>query len=112
MIVREVVEREGYRDMTITREVLSERVGCNHTYLSETIKHKTGMTYSRYMNSVRINKAVQLLTAGTEMSFEELSRYVGFLSVKTFYTSFKEFIGIPPGSFREILSKQKNESSD
>lgn len=106
LILREVVDRQGYRDLAITREVLSERVGCNHTYLSETIKRKTGMSYSRYMNSVRVNEAARILSNGTEMSLEELSRYVGFLSVKTFYVAFKEFIGIPPGNFRDIVSEK------
>lgn len=106
LILREVVDRQGYRDPTITREVLSERVGCNHTYLSETIKRKTGMSYSRYMNSVRVNEAARILSNGTEMSLEELSRYVGFLSLKTFYVAFKEFIGIPPGNFRAIVSEK------
>lgn len=106
LILREVVDKQGYRDPAITREVLSERVGCNHTYLSETIKRKTGMSYSRYMNSVRINEAVRILTNGTEMSLDELSRYVGFLSLKTFYVAFKDFVGVPPGNFREIISRQ------
>lgn len=106
LILREVVDRQGYRDPAITREVLSERVGCNHTYLSETIKHKTGMSYSRYMNSVRVNEAARILSNGTNMSLEELSRYVGFLSLKTFYVAFKEFIGIPPGNFRDIVSEK------
>lgn len=104
-ILHEVIDRQGYRDTAITRDVLSERVGCSHTYLTEAIKHKTGLSYSRYMNSVRVNEAVSLLTKGTDMSLEELSKYVGFLSVKTFYVAFKEFIGVSPGKFRELASE-------
>lgn len=106
LILREVIDRKGYRDPAITRDVLSKRVGCNHTYLSETIKKKTGLSYSKYMNSVRVNEAVRILTKGTEMTLEELSRYVGFLSTKTFYVAFKEFVGVPPGNFRDIVSKE------
>lgn len=106
LILREVVDRKGYRDPAITRDVLSKRVGCNHTYLSETIKRKTGMSYSKYMNSVRVNEAVRILTKGTKMTLEELSRYVGFLSTKTFYVAFKEFVGMPPGNFRDMVSEK------
>ena len=104
-ILHEVIDGQGYRDPSITRDVLSERVGCSHTYLTEAIKHKTGLSYSRYMNSVRVNEAVSILTKGTDMSLEELSKYVGFLSVKTFYVAFKEFIGVSPGKFRELAAE-------
>lgn len=102
-ILHEVEQNEIYRDPTVTREVFAERVGCNRTYFSEAIKRKTGMSYSRFMNSYRVRKAVEILSGPTcPDSMKELAISLGFLSTPPFYSSFKEELGMSPMKFSEI----------
>lgn len=102
-ILHEVEGNEIYRDPVVTREVFAERVGCNRTYFSEAIKRRTGMSYSRFMNSYRVRKAVEILSGPTcPDSMKELAISLGFLSTTPFYSSFKEEVGMSPMKFREI----------
>ncbi|MBD5355755.1 MAG: helix-turn-helix transcriptional regulator [Bacteroides sp.] len=100
----EVEENQIWRDKTITRESFADRVGCNRTYFSEVVKMKTGMTYSNYMNQLRINEAVRLLSDPShadEISLRQLSDDLGFISLSTFYAAFKKIVGMTPAIYKK-----------
>ena len=91
-----------WRDTGITREVFAEKVGCNRTYLTDVLKAKTGMGYSQFMNSCRIREAVRVLAdPHSTVSLKDLSSAIGFLTIQTFYNSFRQQIGMSPAAFRK-----------
>ena len=91
-----------WRDVNITRDTFSEMVGCNRTYFTDVLKAKTGMNYSQYMNSCRVREAVRVLSdPKDDTPLKELSENLGFLTIQTFYTSFKKDIGMSPAAFRK-----------
>lgn len=95
-------ERQVWRDVNITREAFADMAGCNRTYFSEVLKAKTGMSYSQFVNSCRIREAVRILSDPSDTtSLKELSSQLGFLTIQTFYTSFKQNIGMSPAAFRK-----------
>lgn len=112
-IRREVEERRAYSDVSVTREVLAERLGTNRTYLTEAIKEATGMSYTQYMNAHRINEAVRVLSDPADATtLKELAARLGFLSLGTFYTAFKGTTGVSPAAFRRTARELKSGATD
>lgn len=101
--IRHLADNEQvWRDTGITREVFAEKVGCNRTYLTDVLKAKTGMGYSQFMNSCRIREAVRVLAdPHSTVSLKDLSSAIGFLTIQTFYNSFRQQIGMSPAAFRK-----------
>lgn len=94
--------KQVWRDVNITRDSFADMVGCNRTYFSEVLKTKTGMGYSQFMNSCRIREAVRVLSnPEDDTPLKELATDLGFLTIQTFYTQFKNDIGMSPSAFRK-----------
>ncbi|MGN1246169.1 MAG: helix-turn-helix domain-containing protein [Muribaculaceae bacterium] len=103
----EVIEKQAYRDVHITRDTLSERCGCNHTYLTHVIKVKLGMSYTQYMNSVRIHEALRKLSDNScQDTIKQIAQEVGFLSDKNFFVVFKNQVGMSPTAYRRIAQSK------
>ena len=107
--IKELTEvQQVWRDMAITRESFADMVGCNRTYFTEVIKRRTGMTYTQYMNSCRIQEAIRILSnADDDTPLKEISAALGFLSIGTFYTAFKQETGITPAAYRKTARELK-----
>lgn len=90
-----------YRDPTVSRDMFAARVGCNHTWFSQVIKERTGMSYPQFMNARRVEEALEILSDPiSDITHEELWRNLGFLSKATFYNSFKNQMGMSPAEYR------------
>lgn len=97
-----------YTDTTVTRDIFSERIGCNHTWLSQVIKERTGKSYLQFMNSRRIKEAVRILSdPATEIKQKDLAARLGFLSASTFYSTFRQQLGMSPAEYRKLALSDK-----
>ena len=97
-----IEHRHVYRDPNLTRESFAREVGVNRTYFSEIIKRKTGLSYSQYIAEARVKDAARILSDPSELrSLKEISVAVGFVSMPTFFTAFKNITGVPPAAFRK-----------
>ncbi|MDE7441841.1 MAG: helix-turn-helix domain-containing protein [Muribaculaceae bacterium] len=97
-----------WADTTVTRETFADIVGCNRTYFSQVIKSKTGMNYSQFMNARRIHEAVKILGESSEISsYSLLARQLGFLSESTFYSAFKQIMGMTPARYHKLALENK-----
>lgn len=63
-------------------------------------KKFTGEGFNAYVNSLKINEALELIES-TSLSMEEISAKVGYKDTKTFYAQFKKLTGSTPGAFRK-----------
>lgn len=101
--IRNLTDKEQvWRDTSITREAFAAKAGCNRTYFTEVLKAKTGMGYSQYMNSCRVREAVRVLSdPNNSIPLKELSAEIGFLTIQTFYSAFRQQIGMSPAAFRK-----------
>lgn len=100
-ILSEMENNRIYADPDVTRDMFADRVHTNHTWLTAIIKHRTGKSYTQFMNSWRVNEAVKILSQpqGT-MTNKELSEYLGFMTPQSFYTAFRQQMGMSPSRFR------------
>ncbi|GAB4366423.1 MAG: response regulator [Spirochaetales bacterium] len=69
-------------------------------YLSTYFKEKTGISFSEYLNKLRMGKAKQLLT-DPQYSVYRVSRIVGYSNVKNFSRAFRSYFGVPPSAVRK-----------
>ena len=71
-------------------------------YFSRYFKRQAGMTFSQYLNVVRIEKAVQLLDSAPTMKITDVMLRCGFNTIRSFNRGFREVTGftaptLPPG---------------
>lgn len=101
--LEKLMEEEcAYRDSSLSLDALAAKVGTNRTYLQEAIRHKTGLTYSGYINELRINYAIEQLTSSDSSDvIKTLAAASGFESASNFYRQFKKKTGVSPVMFRQ-----------
>lgn len=83
---------------------LAERENISVSYLVRIFKKITNQTPINYLNSIRMNKARQLLADGCTVT--ETAELVGFSDVYYFSRVFKQYIGMTPTSYRGAVSER------
>ncbi len=84
---------------TATLEELAQISAYNASYLSRLFRETFDVSFTDYVNILRVNQAMKLLQE-TELTAEEVGLEVGFHSRKHFYDMFKRHTGMTPGAFR------------
>lgn len=91
--------REKYRqDISLTE--LAAQVYVSPCYLSTTFSKFIGVSPMAYVNQLRMEEAVILLTT-TSTSVTEICSQVGYSNLPYFCTSFKKKYGMTPSEFRQ-----------
>lgn len=85
---------------TVTLGELAHFSSYNPTYLSKLFRQTLGVTFIEYVNKLRIDEAVKLITR-TTMPIDEIAPMVGFKSRLHFYEVFKKQTGMTPGALRK-----------
>ena len=88
-----------YTEPTTLRSC-SDTLGFNESYLSTMFRKSMGMTFSSYVQLLRLNQATWLLTQ-TQLPVAEVAAKSGFASIKTFHRAFKYQYSIAPGEYRK-----------
>ncbi len=73
-------------------------------YLSRRFHEVTGVNMQKYINTIRISKAKELL-CHNEYKIKEVSNMVGFNDTKYFFRLFQKFENLTPKQFRNAYSK-------
>jgi AraC family transcriptional regulator len=75
-------------------------VGLNPYHFARQFKAATGLPPHQYVIARRVERAKQLLQAGTAVSLAEVSLGAGFSDQSQFTRHFKRLVGVTPGQFR------------
>jgi AraC-like DNA-binding protein len=101
-----LITSESYLDSNISREYIAKKLNTNVKYITEAIKKNTDLSFSEYLNRLRISKAILIMkTSKNELSIELLSEYSGYSSESSFYRNFKEIVGDTPHNFRAKMDQ-------
>lgn len=68
----------------------------SQAYFSRFFKRVSGMTFSRYLNVVRVSRAIDLRNADPNLSVRELLAETGFNTIRNFNRVFKSVTGYAP----------------
>ena len=64
------------------------------------LKKKTGVNFSTYLETIRLNEASRLIRE-TDISLNELYLSVGYNNANSFRRAFKKIYGITPSAMRD-----------
>jgi len=102
-----------YADPTLSLTELAQSLHVSSGYLSKGVKQRTGENFSDYMTKLRMEQAVELLSATGVVTIFDVAERVGYASQHYFCRVFKEFTGKTPSDFRkEIREKLKKEEQE
>jgi len=90
-----------YRDETLSRDSLIERLGINRYDLEEAFMFCFNTQYADYINLLRINDSIVLLKE-SDLSMEEISEKIGYGTVRTFQMQFRKKYDMSPREYRKL----------
>ncbi len=90
---------------------LSNMLYLSDAYLSKYIKKQFGMNFSDYLNTVRLNHAIEELLY-TDNQIIRIALENGFAGISTFNKVFKDFYGMTPSKYRAQYSKTKSNEAN
>jgi AraC-like DNA-binding protein len=74
----------------------------NEKYFSTFFHAKTGLRYTEWLNSVRINRAVELMTE-RNYSISAVAAAVGYRDLRTFERAFKKRTAMTPRAYKRSI---------
>lgn len=83
---------------------LATRLHSNRNYIYHAINVEMGVSFSDYINGLRVDYAARLLEAKPDLSINDVMIKSGFTSTSAFYRNFKKFKGITPTEKRVLKS--------
>ncbi len=89
----------------ITLQTLANEFHLSEKYISRYFKEHFCLTFSHYLNHLRLTNAQRLLET-TELSVTETALRSGFSSVSYFIRMFKECYGISPLKYRKTVYRE------
>ncbi len=88
----------------LTLEDLAAHVGLSRSYLSTIIKSELGMSFTDYLNQMRIDRSKELLL-DPKLSLAEIAGLVGYGDQSYFTKKFAQQAGMSPGQYRKKRGK-------
>jgi YesN/AraC family two-component response regulator len=86
-------------------DVIAANLGYNKEYMSRCFSQEIGMSVTRYLQTLRIDKARELLLE-TDYDINYISRLLGYRDVTHFIRTFKRYLGTTPEKFRRTSSSE------
>ncbi len=86
----------------LSQGAMAEMAGISRDYFSRMFKNVTGMNYSKWLNTIRLEKASELLVQEGR-TLTEIAMLSGFQSIPSFNRVFREEKGMPPGEYRALF---------
>jgi two-component system response regulator YesN len=91
---------EHYADQNLSMKQLADLSGMHRTQLSKILKTQLGMTFSDYVQNLRVSKAIELMRqTGTPLT--AIAESVGYINYITFKNAFVRVKGTTPRLYRQ-----------
>lgn len=101
-----------YANPELSLEAVCATLGMNRTKVNEILKGEIGMTFSGYLNKLRLTEAARLLSEHEQANVSEIAHQVGYNNPSYFNKLFKAEYGCTPKNFKEMYisgeAKQNN----
>ena len=105
-LLRRIISVTDYIKNNLTADDLSqsamaEMAGISKDYFSRIFRSITGTNYSKWLNTIRLEKATELL-ADNNLTLTEIAMHSGFQSISSFNRVFHAEKGMSPGEYRAL----------
>lgn len=91
-------------------EELAREMGVHKSHLVRTFSNAVGMAPQKYIRQVRVAKASELISLGSQLS--EIALMLDFSDQAHFSREFKKVFGVPPGALARAIGGHKREKGD
>ena len=81
-------------------EKLSDMITVSPDYFTKMFKDSIGRTPIEYINGMRVNEAMRLLSE-TDMSMADIAERIGFCNPNYFHKIFKQYMNVSPLAYRK-----------
>ena len=92
---------KNYAASQLSLEWLAEEFDMSVSYLSRFIKKESGLTFSKYIQELRLNKIKQALVE-TNRPIKDIIRDAGYYDVSNYTRKFRTIVGVTPGQYRTL----------
>lgn len=92
--------QQNFHNPEISIAYMSQKFHVSETYFPQFFKRSTGQIFSKYVETLRINKACTLLREGKE-TVDEIAAKTGYTSALSFRRAFKKVMGVSPSVYRQ-----------
>ncbi|CAN7755626.1 response regulator transcription factor [Paenibacillus sp. LjRoot56] len=99
--IRKLIEDNYTSDISL--QWIADKVFLTQTYVSYLFKREVGLTFVKYLTTIRMHKAEALLRE-THLTIADISQQVGYMNTSYFCKTFKQVHGQSPAKFREGTS--------
>jgi len=96
-------QEQLYRQPNFKIVDLVQRLNTNRNYIYLAINREMGIPFNEYVNRMRIDYAILLMSQHPGRPLSEIAEQSGFTSNTSFYRNFKQFRGIGPKEYRDQL---------
>ena len=99
-----MTDEKNYTNPNVTRKTLATKLGTNEKYLHETIKKHLDLSFTEYINLLRLDYAKEMICQRlNELSLEDIAMMSGFGTRQTFHRLFRDRYGLSPSEFSSLL---------
>jgi AraC-like DNA-binding protein len=96
----------NYTNPELDLESVVAGTGANRNKVNDLLKSELGLTFTGYVNKLRLTEAARLLTEKSAATVAEVAYSVGYANVSYFNKLFKEEYGCTPKAFRTLAPQQ------
>lgn len=97
-LIRSYID-ENYRDPDLCMKQLADKFSMHRTQISKVFKAQLGVTFSEYLQELRIKKALEMIQS-VDMPLSEIAKTVGYINYITFKNAFVRVKGMTPRDYR------------
>ncbi|MDQ1919200.1 helix-turn-helix domain-containing protein [Massilia pseudoviolaceinigra] len=97
----------NYTNPELDLEGVAAGTGANRNKINDVLKTELGMTFTSYLNKLRLTEAARLLAEKSDAPVAQIAYAVGYANVSYFNKLFKEEYGCTPKAFRSLATAQE-----
>lgn len=91
-----------YVNPNMSIELVTTTLGVNRTKVNDILKEELGLTFSAYLNKLRLTEAARLLSENKDANVSEIAYAVGYNNVTYFNKLFKMAYQCAPKTFKNL----------
>lgn len=101
IVEKVIAAMHRHEDGAINLRTMAEMANLSPYHFARTFRGVTGIPPGEFLTAVRLERAKRLLL-DTDLRVAEVSLEVGYESVGTFASRFRDLVGLPPGRMRRL----------
>lgn len=99
-VVQAAEYMEQHFKENITAVIVAGEVYLNPSYFSTLFKRVMGISFTRYLNELRVEESKRLLKSEEDHAIQDIANDIGYRSQSYYSKVFKKYTGLTPNEYR------------